>query len=366
MLAVALAASVGCSAPGPTPAELAKDVRPAVEEYMTTVDPDRMVRAVLVQHDGQRIVERYVDSTAADYWDTQSVTKSVVGTLVGIAIAEGHIDSVQQTLGELLPSRAAEMSASTAAVTLEQVLTHTGGFAAEESGGGKGYFHAKDWVGQILADRNKKGPADGSFTYSNAGAHLLSAVLVEATGVPVLQYAREKLFDPLGIPTQPAFEPAFDFADKASAAALYDRYLDAGFSWPVDPQGLHEGACCIKLRPQDLAAIGQLYLDQGRWAGEQVVPAAWVKQATTAHVKINDAGFAGYGYMWWITDVANHPGYMAYGTGGQVIHVIPALDLVVAIATEFDQRDPARMSTTLGRESAANLAGTAIAPHLGE
>jgi len=130
VLAVALAASVGCSAPGPTPAELAKDVRPAVEEYMTTVDPDRMVRAVLVQHDGQRIVERYVDSTAADYWDTQSVTKSVVGTLVGIAIAEGHIDSVQQTLGELLPSRAAEMSASTAAVTLEQVLTHTGGFAA--------------------------------------------------------------------------------------------------------------------------------------------------------------------------------------------------------------------------------------------
>jgi CubicO group peptidase (beta-lactamase class C family) len=184
--------------------------------------------------------------------------------------------------------------------------------------------------------------------------------------VPVLQYAREKLFDPLGIPTEPAFEPAFDFADEAATAALYEQYWDAGFTWPVDPQGLHEGACCIKLRPQDLAAIGQLYVDGGRSAGKQVVPAAWVKQATTAHVKINDAGFAGYGYLWWITDVADQPGYLAYGTGGQVIHVVPALDLVVAIATEFDQRDPARMSTTLGRESAANLAGIAIAPHLGE
>ena len=186
VLAVAVAALVGCSATGPTPQELAVEVRPAVEEYMTAVDPDRMVRAVLVHHDGEPVVERYVDSTADDYWDTRSVTKSVVGTLVGIAIGEGHIDGVQQSLGELLPSRKAEMSDATAAVTLHQVLTHTGGFAADESGAGKGYFFAEDWVGQILADRNESGPVDGSFTYSNAGAHLLSAILAEATGVPVL------------------------------------------------------------------------------------------------------------------------------------------------------------------------------------
>ena len=134
----------------------------------------------------------------------------------------------------------------------------------------------------------------------------------------------------------------------------------------MDPQGLHEGACCIKLRTQDLAAIGQLYLDEGRWGGEQVVPEEWVEQATTSHVDVNGAGVTGYGYLWWVTDVADEPGFMAYGMGGQVILVVPALDLVVAVSTEFDERDPGRMSTTFGRESATGLAEIAIAPHLGE
>ena len=111
--------------------------------------------------------------------------------------------------------------------------------------------------------------------------------------MPVLEYARQKLFEPLGIPSEPAFEPAVDFTDEAAASALYEEYWDAGFAWPVDPQGVHEGACCLKLRTQDLAAIGQLYLDEGEWDGEQVVPEEWVEQATTSHVDINGAGTVG-------------------------------------------------------------------------
>lgn len=366
VLAASTAALVGCSATGPAPQELAAEVRPALEAYLSDSDPQGKVRAVLVHHHGEPVVERYVDSTPDAHWDTQSVTKSVMGTLVGIAIADGHIDGVEQSLGELLPSRAAEMSDATAAVTLHQVLTHTGGFAADQATVGTDYFFAEDWVSQILADRDESGPVDGSFTYSNAGAHLLSAVLVEATGMPVLDYAREVLFDPLGIPTDAAFEPTVDLTDEAAATALYEEYWDAGFTWTVDPQGLHEGACCVKLRPQDLAAIGQLYLDEGRWDGEQVVPADWVEQATTAHADVDQAGLAGYGYMWWVTDVADETGYMAYGTGGQVIHVVPAHDLVVTVATEFDQRDPARMSSTFGQESAVRMVEVAITPHLNE
>jgi CubicO group peptidase (beta-lactamase class C family) len=364
VLVVAVVALTGCTATSPTPEELAADVRPAVEKYLAEIDPEGQVRAVLVQLDGKPVVEHYVDSAAEDHWDTRSVTKSIVATLVGVAIDEGHIEGVQQSLGELLPSRATEMDAETAAVTLEEVLTHTAGFPPE--GSGEKYFFAEDWVGQILADRNESGPADGSSDYSNAGAHLVSAVLVEATGVPVLEYAREKLFGPLGIPTEPAFEPAVDFNDESAALAQYEEYWEAGFAWPVDPQGLHEGACCVKLRTQDMLAIGQLYLDEGRWGGEQVVPEEWVEQATTSHVDINGAGVTGYGYLWWVTDVADEPGFMAYGMGGQVILVVPALDLVVAVSTEFDERDPGRMSTTFGRESATGLAEIAIAPHLVE
>lgn len=267
-----------------------------------------------MHRDGEPVVEHYVDSSAKDHWDTRCVTKSVVATLIGIAIDEGHIEDVQQ----------------------------------------------------ILADRNENVSADGSADYSNAGAHLVAAILVEATGVPVLEYAREKLFEPLGIPTEPAFEPAPDFTDEAAASALYEEYRNAGFAWPVDPQGVHEGACCLKLRTQDLAAIGQLYLDEGKWDGEQVVPEEWVKQSTTSHVDINGAGTVGYGYLWWVTDVAEDPGFMAYGMGGQAIFVVPELDLVVAISTEFDELDPGRTSTTFGQESATGLAQIAIAPHLRE
>jgi CubicO group peptidase (beta-lactamase class C family) len=362
VLAVAVAALAGCTASSPTAEELAADIRPAMEEYLGAIDPEGQVRAVLVHHDGEPVVEHYVDSAAEDYWDTRSVTKSVVGTLIGIAIADGYIAGVDETLGELLPSRAAEMGEATAAVTLHQLLTHTAGFPPE--GAGDDYLLAEDWVGQILADHNERGSVDGSPEYSNAGAHLVSAVLAETTGVPVLAYAREKLFEPLGIPTEPAFEPEVDLTDEDAAAAVYEEYWDAAFTWPVDPQGLHEGACCIKLRTQDLAAIGQLYLDEGRWGGEQVVPAEWVKQSTMVHVDVNGAGVVGYGYLWWVTEVADKPGFMAYGMGGQVIHVVPALDLVVAISTEFDERDPGRMSTTFGRESATGLAEIAIAPHL--
>jgi len=114
VLAVAVMALTGCSA-SPTPEELAVDVLPAVEKYLAEIDPEGQVRAVLVHHGGEPVVEHYVDSAAEDYWDTRSVTKSVVSTLIGIAIDEGHIEDVQQTLGELLPSRVAEMSDETAA-----------------------------------------------------------------------------------------------------------------------------------------------------------------------------------------------------------------------------------------------------------
>ena len=142
VLAVAVMALTGCAATSPTPEELAAKIRPAVVKYLTEIDPEGQVRAVLVHHGGEPVVEHYVDSAAEDYWDTRSVTKSVVSTLIGIAIDEGHIEDVQQTPGELLPSRVAEMSDETAALTLHQVLTHTAGFEPQRAG--DEYYRAED------------------------------------------------------------------------------------------------------------------------------------------------------------------------------------------------------------------------------
>jgi CubicO group peptidase (beta-lactamase class C family) len=345
------------------PVELAALVEPDVEEYLAAADDAGQVRAVLVHHHGVPVVERYHRSDPDEWWDTRSVTKSVMSTLVGIAIEDGHIEGTDAALGELLPDRRDEMTDEVAALTLHQVLTHTAGFG-EEGSEADDYWFDDDWVGSILATRAESVTPVGTFAYSNAGAHLVSAALVEATGTPVLEYARAELFEPLGIPTEPAFEPVIDLSDPAADAEAYDQYLEADFTWGVDPQGLHEGSCCAKLRPQDLARIGQLYLDGGRWQGEQVVPEDWVQEATRPKVDVPYAGTSGYGYMWWTTEVDEQPAYVAYGKGGQVIEVVPHLDLVVAVATEIDDRDPTHLATMFSREAAIRMVELSVAPHL--
>lgn len=355
--------STGCSTSTADPDKLAALVEPDVEEYLAEADPTGQVRAVLVHHDGVPLVERYHQSEPGQWWDTRSVTKTVMSTLIGIAIGDDLIESVDDTLAELLPDRRDEMTDEVAALTLHQVLTHTAGFG-EEGSAADDYWRSEHWMTSILATRAEAETPDGTFAYSNAGAHLMSAVLVEATGVSVLEYAREELFEPLGIPSEPAFEPTVDLDDPDADAESYARFVEEDFAWGIDPHGLHEGSCCSKLRPQDLARIGQPYLDDGRWDGEQVVPVDWVEEATSPQVQVSLAATAGYGYMWWTTQIDGQPAFVAYGKGGQVIEVVPDLGLVVVVATEIDERDPMREARMFGREAAVRMVELSIAPHL--
>jgi len=158
----------------------------------------------------------------------------------------------------------------------------------------------------------------------------VSAVLAEATGMSVLDYARSRLFEPLGIGTRPAFEEVWDPRNM-------EKFVAADFAWPVGPQGTNTGAGSLKLRPLDMAKIGQLYLDGGRWEGRQLVPADWVRAATTQQVDSRAMGdTGGYGYQWWVARIGDEPTFWAQGLGGQRIYVFPRLGLVVAISTEFD------------------------------
>ena len=119
----------------------------------------------------------------------------------------------------------------------------------------------------------------------------------------------------------------------------------------------------MKLRPQDLATLGLLHLDDGRWAGEQVVPESWIQEATTAHVERTGEGF-GYGYMWWTTEADGDPAYVARGRGGQLIEVVPDRDLVVVVATEYDELDPLRRNKAVEATALALMVDQAIAPHV--
>ena len=140
----------------------------------------------------------------------------------------------------------------------------------------------------ILSGGLEQPPGEG-FAYASAGSHLLSAILVEATGRSVLDYARDKLFNPLGISTDPATEPL-------AVEENLPVYEAASFAWPVDPQGLHPGDAFLKISAPDMAKIGQLMLAGGRWDEKQIVPAQWVTESTRAHASTGGYGVGGDDY----------------------------------------------------------------------
>jgi CubicO group peptidase (beta-lactamase class C family) len=295
------------------------------------------VRAVIVAEDERTVFEDYSSGGPEDYHNVYSVTKSIASTLVGIAVDEGLL-RVDQTLTELLPAYAASMNAQVGATTLEQLLTMTGGFPDTTTAFDASRFTpTSDWVAEDL--RSAVTPPGQQFAYSDVGAHLIAAILVQATGRSLLQYAREKLFDPLDIPTDPAAEPLVD----GTAFAVYDA---EGFTWGVDPQGIHDAASGLALRPRDMLAVGSLFLQQGRWQDRQVVSDTWVQRATSAHVPVQFGAADGYGYLWWVTEADGAPAYFAAGHGGQLIEVVPDRELVVVVSTATGDQ-PARDDDSL-------------------
>ncbi len=197
----------------------------------------------MVVHDGETVFEKYWSTTPTTYWDTESVTKSVMSALVGIALADGDLDSVDQTLAELLPEYAEAMRPAVAGTTLEQVLTMTGGFPGDPADPEAQFIFADDPTAAGLGLRRP--PArSGVPLHLNGGSHLTAAILEKATGMSVLHYARSRLFQLLGIDSEPAFEPLMRRSE-------IDEYEAAAFAWPVDPQGRHAGFGLLKLLPRD-------------------------------------------------------------------------------------------------------------------
>ena len=282
-----------------------------------------LLRSLTVSVDGTVIVELYNPGSGPEVThDIRSVTKSVMSILIGIAVDEGSIAGVDQTLAQLLPAYGPIMAPGVGEVTLEQVLTMTGGLLSDESA--PELITEPNWVTYFLSDPLEQ-PAGEGWAYSSRGSHLLSAILVEATGKPVLDYAREKLFGPLGISTDPVVSGAIVTTDYAA----YQQ--GSGFGWLTDPQGLNIGAFSIRITADDMRKLGQLYLDRGEWQGAQVVSAGWVAESTKDHIAPDEPRF-GYGYQWWVREVDGRQIISARGFAGQLIEIIPDLGMVVTVS----------------------------------
>lgn len=301
------------------------------------------LRAVIVAQGPEIVLERYFDSSAEETSAVASVTKSVMSLLIGIAVDEGAIGSLDQTLEELLPRYADDMDQQTGSVTLHQILTMTAGFPADaEAPPGEPPYDTsgKDWVRDMVRAGVNRAPGE-AFAYSSTGSHLLSAILTEATGRTALGYARQKLFDPLGIDTRPAAQPL-------AVLASLPEYEAADFAWAVDPQGRNMGDFSLKLTAVDMLKLGRLALQDGRWRGRQVVPEQWIAESTRAQVGAGGQMDTAeeYGYQWWVTTAAGRHAFAAAGYGGQLVEVVPDLDLVVVVSNTIPDA-PARATPSL-------------------
>ena len=297
----------------------------------------QLIRTVEISVGGTTLFEYRRRGLAADETaNLWSVTKSVMSALIGIAIGEHLISGVDATLSELLPQYAGVMTPEVRGITLQNVLTMTGGFTdiTDE------VLLSGDWVRAILTTPQAKRGA--AFRYSDASAHLLSAIVSTASGMPTAEYAQRKLLSPLGITTQPITAP--------SVNGTFDQFMAVynsipGVIWPVDPQGYAAGFVWLKLTPGHLMRFGRLYMAGGVWQGAQIVPADWVAESTRSHV--DHAGpQLGYGYLWWTFAVRGHPAFVAAGRAGQLVEVIPELNAVLVTSSD-DADNPIDVSALL-------------------
>jgi CubicO group peptidase (beta-lactamase class C family) len=262
---------------------------PAVLDHLDTIVPDSypQVRSVLVVRHGYLVVERYWQGVdAGDGHNSFSVTKSFTSALVGIALRDRQLEGLDQTVGELLADHLpAKSDPRLRRVTVKQLLTMTSGLAGDDStlGGDDDIWiemlKSPDWVRHILSQPLVSTPG-AEFAYTDKNSQLLSAMVADATGQSTLAYARAKLFGPLGIATDNALEQTISHWPLTPAEL--GAYEQAPVAWPKDPQGYHVGGSFLRLPARDLAKLGYLYLNGGRWDGAQVVPAEYVAASTRA------------------------------------------------------------------------------------
>jgi CubicO group peptidase (beta-lactamase class C family) len=268
--------------------------------------------SLLVIRHGRIVVEaHYAPFRPGFKHVVNSVTKAVVGSLTGIAIKDGTLARLDQPVLEFFPERTvANVDADKKAMTLESLLDMTSGLAWQEPLSNAvpetmlQMERSGDWVGFILDRPMAQAPGVG-FNYDSGNSHLLSAILSKKTGSSTLDYARHKLFAPLGI---------------------------TDVSWRQDPQGIQIGGYGLFMQPRDMAKIGYLYLHDGEWAGQRLLPPAWTDKVYHAAV---DMGFGAapafrYANGWWT--IPDKRAYMAVGFLRQLIIVLPDVD-VVAVAT---------------------------------
>jgi CubicO group peptidase (beta-lactamase class C family) len=274
--------------------------------------------SLLVARHGRLVAEGYARNPADRdrRQQVQSVTKSVTSLVFGIARDRGGLPDLGRTLFSILPE-AFDADPRKREITLRHLLTMTSGIALSNDAFAKEILDRRpaNPVKVILAKSLSAAPGS-RFDYRDADPQLLSSVVERVTGSTLGALAGESLFSPLGI---------------------------TDYAWEANADGSTVGGSSLALRPRDLAKLGQLVLQKGRWQGRQLVPEPWVVESTTAQLPTGEAGID-YGYYWWV--VPELRSFTAVGHGGQFVFLTPDLDLVI-VMTSFPSSDGETVGTSL-------------------
>jgi CubicO group peptidase (beta-lactamase class C family) len=310
------AGQVPASTPLPVSSLEALGFDPALGQLIEAELPNfPAVTGVCVVRRGQRAFETYrgrYDATTPV--NIRSVTKSVTSTLVGIALRRGDLDSIDRTIGELIPDRIPSgADPATADITLRSFLSMTSGLWWDGHDDWPMLINSENWV-EFTLRQPLVAPQGTRFTYNTGGSHVIGVALATVTGRPLEEYAGEHLFGPLGI---------------------------LPGDWMRSPQGEVNGGSGLELLPTDTAKIGQLLLQGGAWDGDQLMDPDYAAAATTRQsdgesVTGGSIGVA-YGFQWWITDATGYDAYFALGYAGQYVYVVPELELVVVVAAGYEE-----------------------------
>ncbi|WP_219842124.1 serine hydrolase domain-containing protein [Aureitalea marina] len=271
---------------------------------------DHPLNSMLIVHKGKLILEEYFPSDQRSTpHDLRSVTKSIRSLLVGIALDQGLIDDINDPLSKYLkePLPQKNLDPRKNEITLAHLLTMSSGLDCNDwdqksLGQEDRVYKKKDWLQYTVDLPLIHEPGTQSF-YCSMGSILIAKVIEEVSGLTIDKFADTHLFGPMGI------------SNYQWGHTKKKEVISAGWR--------------IYMTPRDMAKLGQLVLDKGKWGSQQIVSEAWIKLSTSSHTRIDQMD---YGYYWWLipfkTETAAYRSVTATGNGGQYIMIFPELDLL--------------------------------------
>ncbi|NWF90546.1 MAG: serine hydrolase [Ignavibacteriaceae bacterium] len=290
----------------------------------TTLSNVQGMKSIVVSQGDSIVKEQYFNSSGPNVaHDVRSVTKTVTALLIGIAIDKGFISSVEDEIGNYLSPIAGNISPDKSALKIKHLLTMSSGLEWYEWGNYgsntnneyNNWWYSSDQITYLL-NRNFTYSPGTHFNYNSAGSHLLSIIVAQSTGMDTESFAKQFLFEPLGITFQ---------------------------SWRKDKRGYNNGAAGLFITPYDMQKIGNLLLYKGLYKYKRVVSEKWIDEMTRFHISTRNANsFAnGYGYQTWLWNKDVNSYFDAMGYGGQFILVVPAKRLVITATCDISSSSTA-------------------------